>query len=127
MDATGGSLVLRDLSEQVIRAFFDAYNELGHGFMESVYEAALAIRLHESGFRVERQVPIDVRFHGQVVGHFRADMLLEERLLVEVKAVVQIASTHEAQLLNYLKATGVRLGLLFNFGPRPEFRRRIFS
>lgn len=128
MDAARkGDLVLRDLSNQVIRAFFDTYNELGHGFLESVYESALAIRLAECGLRVARQVPIEVRFHGQVAGHFRADMLVEDLLLLEIKAVTQIAPTHEAQLLNYLKATSVRLGLLFNFGPRPEFRRRVFS
>ncbi|GHD69727.1 hypothetical protein GCM10007164_13150 [Luteimonas padinae] len=127
MDADRGSLVLRRLSDRVIGAFFDTYNELGHGFLESVYEAALAVRLRECGLRVEQQVPIDVRFHGHVVGQFRADMLVERRLLIEIKAAVQIAPAHEAQLLNYLKATRVHLGLLFNFGPRPEFRRRVFS
>ena len=127
MDAGGGSLVLRELSDRVIGAFFDTYNELGHGFLESVYEAALAVRLRECGLQVEQQVPIDVRFHGHVVGQFRADMLVERRLLIEIKAATQIAPAHEAQLLNYLKATSVHLGLLFNFGPRPEFRRRVFS
>ncbi len=127
MDADRGSLVLRRLSDRVIGAFFDTYNELGHGFLESVYEAALAVRLRECGLRVEQQVPIDVRLHGHVVGQFRADMLVERRLLIEIKAAVQIASAHEAQLLNYLKATRVHLGLLLNFGPRPEFRRRVFS
>ncbi|WP_133000950.1 GxxExxY protein [Luteimonas arsenica] len=127
MDADRGSLVLRRLSDRVIGAFFDTYNELGHGFLESVYEAALAVRLRECGLRVEQQVPIDVRFHGHVVGQFRADMLVERRLLIEIKAAVQIAPAHEAQLLNYLKATRVHLGLLLNFGPRPEFRRRVFS
>ncbi len=127
MDAATGSLVLRDLSDRVIGAFFDTYNELGYGFLESVYENALAVRLGECGLQVERQVPIEVRFHGQVVGQFRADMLVEGRLLIEIKAGSQIAVAHEAQLLNYLKATGIRLGLLFNFGPRPDFRRRVFS
>ncbi|MBD7986946.1 GxxExxY protein [Luteimonas sp. Sa2BVA3] len=127
MDAATGSLVLRDLSDRVIGAFFDTYNELEYGFLESVYENALAVRLGECGLQVERQVPIEVRFHGQVVGQFRADMLVEGRLLIEIKAGSQIAVAHEAQLLNYLKATGIRLGLLFNFGPRPDFRRRVFS
>ena len=127
MDAGSGSLVLRRLSDRVIGAFFDTYNELGHGFLESVYEAALAVRLRECGLQVEQQVPIDVRFHGHVVGQFRADMLVERQLLIEIKAATQIAPAHEAQLLNYLKATSVHLGLLFNFGPRPEFRRRVFS
>ena len=127
MDADRGSLVLRRLSDRVIGAFFDTYNELGHGFLESVYEAALAVRLRECGLQVQRQVPIDVSFHGQVVGQFRADMLVERRLLIEIKAAIQIAPAHEAQLLNYLKATRIHLGLLLNFGPRPEFRRRVFS
>jgi len=127
MDAAGRSLVLRDLSDRVIGAFFDTYNELGYGFLESVYESALAIRLEESGCQVERQVPIEVRFHDQVVGQFRADLLVEGCLLVEIKAAAQIVAAHEAQLINYLKATGIRVGLLLNFGPRPAFRRRVFS
>ena len=127
MDAAGGSLVLRDLSDRVIGAFFDTYNELGYGFLESVYENALAIRLEEAGFEVARQLPIEVRFHGQVVGQFRADLLVEGCLLIEIKAAAQIGTAHEAQLINYLKATGIRVGLLLNFGPRPGFRRRVFS
>ena len=78
-------------------------------------------------FQVGRQVPIAVGFHGQVVGHFRADMLVDDHLLIEIRAVLQIAPPHEAQLINYLKATRIRLGLLLNFGPRPEFRHRVFS
>ncbi|MGY0651376.1 GxxExxY protein [Luteimonas sp. A537] len=108
-------------------AFFDSYNELGHGFLESVYESALAIRLKECGLRVERQVAIAVRFHDQVVGEFRADMLVEGCLLVEIKAARHLTPTHDAQLLNYLKATRIRVDLLLNFGPRPGFRRRVFS
>lgn len=127
MDATDGGLVLGGLSGRVIGAFFETYNELGRGFLESVYEAALAVRLSECGFQVRRQVPTAVGFHGQVVGHFRADMLVDDHLLIEIKAVLQIAPPHEAQLINYLKATRIRLGLLLNFGPRPEFRRRVFS
>jgi hypothetical protein len=104
MDAAGGGLVSGGLSGKVIGAFFDTYNELGHGFLE-----------------------IDVRFHGRIVGEFRADMLVNDHLLIEIKAALRIAPPHEAQLLNYLKATGIRLGLLLNFGPSPEFRRRVFS
>ena len=127
MDAAGGGLVSGGLSGKVIGAFFDTYNELGHGFLESVYETALAVRLEECGLLVKRQVPIDVRFHGRIVGEFRADMLVNDHLLIEIKAALRIAPPHEAQLLNYLKATGIRLGLLLNFGPSPEFRRRVFS
>ena len=92
-----------------------------------MYEAALAIRLGECGIRAETQVPVAVRFHEQVIGDFRADMLVENCLLIEIKAASNLTHAHEAQLLNYLKATHIQLGLLLNFGPRPEFRRRVFS
>ncbi|MGY1520232.1 GxxExxY protein [Luteimonas sp. A482] len=127
MDADAVGLLHRDISRRVIGAFFETYNELGHGFLEGVYEAALAMRLEECGLTVERQMPIEVRFHGQVVGCFRADLLVEDCVLVEVKAGRGLLAAHEAQLLNYLKATGIQLGLLLNFGPRAEFRRRVFS
>lgn len=127
MDAGTGALVHEDISRRVIGAFFDTYNELGHGFLESVYEAALAVRLRECGLAARRQVAIDVRFHGQVVGCFRVDLLVEDCVLVEIKAGRNLQAVHEAQLINYLKATGIQLGLLVNFGPRPEFRRRVFS
>ncbi len=92
-----------------------------------MYEAALAIRLGECGIRAETQVPVAVRFHEQVIGDFRADMLVENCLLIEIKAASNLTHAHEVQLLNYLKATHIQLGLLLNFGPRPEFRRRVFS
>ena len=123
MDATG--LFHRELSEQVIGLFYETYNELGFGFLESVYESAFALRLEEAGIGVRRQHPIVVRFRGHVVGEFRADLLIEELLLVEIKSVQMLLQIHEAQLLNYLKATGIKVGLLCNFGPRPHFRRRV--
>ena len=123
MDATG--LLHRELSEQVIGLFYETYNELGFGFLESVYESAFALRLEEAGIGVRRQHPIVVRFRGHVVGEFRADLLIEELLLVEIKSVQMLLQIHEAQLLNYLKATGIKVGLLCNFGPRPHFRRRV--
>ena len=127
MDARSNGLMHRRITKQVIGAFFDTYNELGYGFLESVYEAALAIRLHECGLRVETQSPVLVRFHNHVVGTFRTDLLVEECVLVEIKCARNLTDAHDAQLLNYLKATGLRVGLLFNFGPRAEFRRRVFS
>ena len=123
MDATG--LLHRELSEQVIGLFYETYNELGFGFLESVYESAFALRLEEAGIGVRRQHPIVVRFRGHVVGEFRADLLIEELLLVEIKSVQMLLQIHEAQLLNYLKATGIKVGLLCNFGPRPHFWRRV--
>ena len=123
MDA--GGLIHRELSEQVIGAFYETYNELGFGFLESVYENAFAMQLELAGFRVSRQHPIVVRFKGQKVGEFRADLLIENVLLVEIKSVTTLLPVHEAQLLNYLKATRIQVGLLVNFGPRPLFRRRV--
>jgi GxxExxY protein len=127
MEATGNELRLRALTEQVIGGFYDTYNALGHGFLEVVYENSLAVLLRERGLHVQTQIPIGVRFRGQIVGEFRADMLVEECLLIEIKAASNLAPIHEAQLLHYLKATGIQVGLLFNFGPRPQFRRRVFS
>ncbi len=115
-----------DLSATVIGAFYETYNALGFGFLESVYENAFAIQLELCGLQVERQRPILVRFRGNVVGEFRADFVIEERLLVEIKAASALLPAHEAQLINYLKGTGLQLGLLLNFGPRPQVRRRIF-
>ena len=115
-----------DLSATVIGAFYETYNALGFGFLESVYENAFAIQLEHCGLRVERQRPITVRYRGNIVGDFRADLVVEERLLVEIKAASALLPVHEAQLINYLKGTGLQLGLLLNFGLRPQVRRRIF-
>ena len=123
-DAAG--LAHRELSERIIGAFYATYSELGYGFLESVYENAFAIQLEEAGLLVRRQHPIVVRFRDQVVGEFRADLLVEDLIIVEIKSASSLASIHEAQLINYLKATGIRIGLLVNFGPRPQFRRRVF-
>ena len=115
-----------DLSQRVIGAFFETYNTLGHGFLESVYENALAIQLEHDGLSIKRQHPIVVKFRDRVIGEFRADMVVEDKVLVEIKAVTNLMPIHEAQLINYLKATGIRLGLLVNFGPKAQFRRRMF-
>lgn len=127
MNADKPSLIETELTEQVIGSFYAVYNELGHGFLESVYENSLTLLMRESGIDVVQQAPLQVNFHGQVVGAFRADLLVERRVIVEIKAVQQLVTTHEVQLVNYLKATGIRVGLLMNFGPRPEFKRRVFE
>ena len=115
MDA--GRLIHRGLTGRVIGAFCETYNELGHGFLENVYENAFALQLGQCGLSVERQRPVTVRYRGHVVGEFRADLVIEQSLLVEIKAVTTLIAAHEAQLINYLKATRIQLGLLFNFGP----------
>jgi GxxExxY protein len=117
----------REVTEKVIGVFYDVYNELGHGFLESVHEEALAIALVQSGLKVERQVPIAVWFRRRRIGDFRADMLIEGQVLLELKAARTIDQAHERQLLNYLRATDVEVGLLLNFGVRPEFRRLVYE
>src|ERR1700733_946385 len=117
----------REVTEKVIGVFYDVYNELGHGFLESVHEEALGIALVQSGLKVERQVPIAVWFRRRRIGDFRADMLIEGQVLLELKAARTIDQAHERQLLNYLRATDVEVGLLLNFGVRPEFRRLVYE
>ncbi len=116
-----------ELTQQIIGVFYDVYNELGPGFLESVYEAAMAIALEQIGLRVQRQASVRVYFRGAVVGEFRADLLVQEVVLVELKAARATDSSHEAQLLNYLRATRIEVGLLLNFGPKPEIKRLAFD
>ena len=120
-------MIHRRLTRQIIKAFYEVYNELGTGFLESVYEKALYIVLRKGGLRVERQYPISVYFRGTVVGEYRVDLIVEEKVLIELKAVSSVLPEHEAQVLNYLKATKINLGLLMNFGNKPEFKRLIFD
>ena len=116
-----------DLSQQVIGAFYSVYNELGYGFLENIYENAMAIALRDLDLVVERQVPWAVIFRDQVIGEYRTDLIVDHRLILEIKACPCISTAHEAQLLNYLKVTGLQSGLLLNFGPKAEFRRKVFS
>jgi len=125
MDTDKSVLIEESVTDAVIGAFFVVYKELGFGFLESVYENALAIALRQKGFRVSQQPAIDVHFRGQRVGEFRADLVVAERVIIEVNASSMLTNSHEAQLLNYLKATGIRVGLLLNFGPKPQFKRRV--
>jgi GxxExxY protein len=117
----------RDLTEKLIGIFFSIYNELGHGFLESVYEQAFAVSLAEQGIFFQRQVGVPVWFHSQKVGDFRADLLVAEKVIVELKTGRLIDSAWEKQLLNYLRATEIEFGILFNFGPKAEFKRYIFD
>ena len=117
----------KDLTGKIIGCFFTVYNELGYGFLESVYERAMAIELAKQGLDFACQHPIRVYYDRQVVGEFRADILVENAVIVELKAVSQIAIQHESQLLNYLNATEYEVGLLFNFGPKAEYKRKVFD
>ena len=116
-----------DLTGLVIKVFYDVYNELGFGFLETVYENALVIALQEAGLSAAQQVPCSVIFRGHDVGEYRIDLLVENTIVVETKAVSKLLPVHEAQLVNYLKTTGHEIGLLLNFGPTPQVKRRILS
>jgi len=116
-----------EITQRVIRIFYDVYNELGYGFLESVYERSLEIALNATNLKVCRQIEIPVQFRGQPVGIFAADMLVENCVLLELKAARALDSSHTAQLLNYLRATDIEVGLLLNFGIKPEFKRLIFD
>src|SRR5258705_6306234 len=116
-----------EITRKIIGVFFDVFNELGHGFLESVYQKSLELALNASGISVRRKIEVPVWFRSNRVGDFEADMLVEGCVLLELKAVRCLDSSHEAQLLNYLRATDIEVGLLLNFGLKPEFKRLIFD
>ena len=115
------------LSETLLDSFFFVYNEFGYGFLESVYANALATELEYRGCRVERQIPFELHHRGKEVGRYRADLLLENKVLIEVKSTRQLVEADERQLLNYLKATPIEIGFLLHFGPKPKFLRRLLT
>ena len=116
-----------DLCHDIIEVFYAVYNELGFGFLEAVYEKALDIALKEAGFTVAHQVETPIWFRGQKIGDYKADLVVNDAVLIELKAARNIDSSHEAQTLNYLRATEFEVALLLNFGPRPSFRRLVFE
>lgn len=116
-----------EVTEGIIGAFCEVYNELGHGFLESVYREAMIIALRAHGFSVEREKTVTVRFRNKEIGFFRADLVVNSVVIVELKCARALDSNHEAQLLNYLRATEFQVGLLLNFGNRPHFRRMILE
>ena len=115
------------LTNRILTAFYEVYNTLGYGFLEKVYENSMVLELTKMGIGVVSQVPIQVFYQGCVVGEYFADLVVEDSVIVELKAVKGLAAEHEAQLLNYLKATRYEVGLLLNFGPKPEVRRKIYD
>lgn len=123
--APAGSYPHADLTHRIIGAFYDVYNTMGSGFREIVYERALAVALAERQLAAARQVPTTVWYRGHRVGTFRADLIVEETVLLELKALPGLEPSHVAQTLNALRATALELGLLLNFGPRPAVKRLI--
>lgn len=115
------------LTERIIAGFYETYNELGYGFLESVYAAALVRVLRSYGLLVEEQVAVPVWFRKEKIGEFYADLIINRLAILELKAVRALDASHEAQLLNYLRETPIEVGLLLNFGPKPAVRRMAFS
>ena len=116
-----------DITEKIINAFYTVYNTLGYGFLEKVYRNAMVIQLDKLGLTVAPEAPIQVYYEGHLVGEYFADLLVNSAVIVELKAVRQLAEQHEAQLLNYLKATPYEVGLLLNFGPKAQIKRKAFD
>jgi GxxExxY protein len=115
------------LTEKIIGVFYEVYNELGFGFLESVYREAMRIALGQAGLRVEAEVPVPVSFRGTVVGVFRADLVVNGGVVLELKTAESISKTHEAQVLHYLRASTMEIGLVMNFGPDAKFRRIVLQ
>lgn len=127
MDTDTHGLRHEEITERIIKTFYEVYNELGFGFLESVYQASLIIAMRSASLKVCSPVEIPVRFRGTLVGKFEGDVLVENVVLLELKSVRTLAQSHYAQLLNYLRATEIEVGMLLNFGPRPEFKRLLFD
>ena len=117
----------KELSEKIIAAAYDVHKELGYGFVEKIYRNALVVSLGEAGIKCISESPLKVKYHNIVIGDYYADIIVDEKIVVEVKAVSKLESIHEVQLVNYLKATGIEVGLLINFGQSVEIKRRIFN
>jgi GxxExxY protein len=116
-----------DLSDKIIKVFYEIHNELGYGFSEKIYQKAFGIALRQIGLKVDEQVPIKVYFRGQEIGEYFVDMVINDVILLELKAVAHIIEEHEAQLLNYLKSTEVEVGYVMNFGKSAEFKRKVLD
>jgi GxxExxY protein len=117
----------QEITDKIIKIFYKVYGQLDYGFLEKVYENAMMIELKKDGLPATAQFPIKVSYEGEIVGEYFADILGDRKVLVEIKGAKGLASEHEAQLLNYLKATNVEVGLLLNFGPKPEVKRKLFD
>ena len=119
-------LLYSDITDKILKAFYTVYNKLGFGFLEKVYENALLVELIEMNLYCEKQKPIKVYYRNKIVGKYYADIMVENKVILELKAAERLAEEHELQLINYLKATELEVGLLLNFGKTPAFSRKVF-
>lgn len=120
-------MIHKNITEKILKAFYKVYNTLGYGFLEKVYEKAMLIELKKLGLNCTNQQPIKVFYEDENVGDYYADILVENCVILELKAAENITKEHEFQLINYLKATNIEIGLLLNFGKKAQFKRKIFT
>jgi len=126
MIRTDDNYIHSELTDKIIGCAYDVYNQLGFGFLEKVYENAMMIKLPQKELEAQQQVPISVLFEGHIVGEYCVDILVNKQVIIELKAVSALSKSHEVQLVNYLKATGIKVGLLINFGEKLKVIRRVF-
>jgi GxxExxY protein len=121
------NLIHKSITDSILKAYYNVYNELGSGFLEKVYQNSMFFELKSFGLKVEAQKQIQVYFKNQLVGDFYSDLLIEDKVIVELKATEFLMDIHTAQIMNYLKATPIEVGMLLNFGEEPEFKRVIYT
>ena len=127
MNADYQDFKYKELTEKIIKIFYEVYNKLGYGFLEKVYENAMMIEFKKEGIPAIFQYPIEVFYEGEIIGEYYADILVDNKVIIEIKAARHLVEENEAQLLNYLKATDIEVGLLLNFGTKPEVKRKAFD
>jgi GxxExxY protein len=121
------SLLHKSITDIILKVYYEVYNELGHGFLEKVYQNAMYFELKARGLKVESQKEIKVYFKQQLVGEYYSDLIVENKVIIELKATEVLMNAHVAQTINYLKATPIEIGMLLNFGSEPEFKRLIYT
>ena len=121
------NLLHKSITDVILKVYYEVYNELGYGFLEKVYQNAMYFELKSLGYKVEAQKQIKVYFKKQLVGEYYSDLLVEDKVIVELKATELLMNLHVAQIMNYLKATPIEVGMLLNFGQEPEFKRLIYT
>ncbi|HPR17758.1 MAG TPA: GxxExxY protein [Candidatus Cloacimonadota bacterium] len=125
--ASYGQLKYENVSDLILKAFYKVYNIFGYGFLEKIYERALKIELNKLGLSCKTQQPIKVYYEQELIGNYIADMIVEDKILIELKSIKTLTIQDESQLLNYLSCTEIEVGLLLNFGPKPQTKRKIFD
>jgi len=127
MNADYQDFKYKELTEKIIKIFYKVYNRLGYGFLEKVYEKAMMLEFKKGSILAASQFPIEVLYENEIIGEYYADILVDNQVIVEIKAAKRLSQENEAQLLNYLKATKIEIGLLLNFGVKPEIKRKAFE